>query len=47
MSHGDYSIFLSHPIAATFIVIAILSLLWPIAKHLLYKRAGASRQESA
>ena len=27
MSHGDYSIFLSHPIAATFIVIAILSLL--------------------
>lgn len=47
MSHGDYSIFLSHPIAATFIVIAILSLLWPIVKHLLHKRTGISHQESA
>lgn len=47
MSHGDYSIFLSHPIAATFIVIAILSLLWPIVKNLLHKRTGVSHQESA
>ncbi len=37
MSHGDYAIFFSHPIAATFIFAAVISLIWPIAKHLLGK----------
>ena len=43
MSHGDYSIFLTHPIAATFIAIALISLFWPIAKHLLQKYAATLR----
>ncbi len=43
MSHGDYSIFFTHPIAATFIVVALVSLLWPIVKHLLTKYGAAMR----
>lgn len=43
MSHGDYSIFFTHPIAATFIVIALISLFWPIVKHVLKKYADYLR----
>lgn len=32
MTQGDYSIFFSRPISATFIIIALLSLCWPIIR---------------
>lgn len=42
MSHGSYSIFFTRPIAATFIIIALVSLFFPIIKSLLAKRKNAA-----
>jgi len=38
MSRGSYSIFFTRPIAATFIIIALVSLFFPIIKSIVTKR---------
>jgi putative tricarboxylic transport membrane protein len=41
MSGGDYSVFITRPIAASFIALAVISLLTPIIRSLLQSRKRA------
>jgi putative tricarboxylic transport membrane protein len=38
ISRGDYATFLTHPIAAVILVVAVLSLVWPVLVRIFGKR---------
>jgi putative tricarboxylic transport membrane protein len=46
ISQGDYSIFFTHPIALTFIIISVFSFFGPLVWPLWKKRKAADRKDN-